>query len=124
MPASPVLESARQRIVQRIAELRREIADDQASRGEMRLRRASHEVFDAGERAGDAALAEVEEPAEMILLREALQLESALHRIAAGVYGICADCNRPIAADRLTAEPASTRCLACQQAFENAAAAR
>jgi len=120
MHSDSVLDSVRQQISQRVAELRRAIARDQASLEELRLRSGSHDVFDAGERAGDVALAEVQEPTELILLREALQLEAALHRIAAGNYGICADCGQPIGAARLKAEPASTRCLSCQQALDSA----
>jgi len=111
-------DAVRQQIWRRLDELRLEIARNHASLDALALHGASHDVIDAGERAGDAALAGVMEPAELILLREALQLETALHRIAAGSYGICTDCGQPIPAARMRAEPASTRCLSCQQALE------
>lgn len=46
------------------------------------------------------------------------QVVAALERIAAGNYGICAECDDPIGEARLRASPASTRCVACQQALE------
>jgi len=45
-------------------------------------------------------------------------VEGALGRIAAGSYGECIDCGDPIAAARLKAYPAATRCIDCQGAFE------
>ena len=47
-------------------------------------------------------------------------LDAALARLDAGTYGVCAGCGRPIAAERLAAHPATTRCVACAQ--ESAAA--
>lgn len=45
-------------------------------------------------------------------------VEGALGRMAAGSYGECVDCGEPIAAARLRAYPAATRCIDCQSAFE------
>ena len=118
MQSDPVLESVRRQITQRVAELRREISRDQAELDDLRQRMASHDVLDPAERAGELAVADVLAPAEEILLREALQLEAALHRIAEGHYGVCVDCHKPIATDRLSAEPACERCVSCQAAFE------
>ena len=38
----------------------------------------------------------------------------ALKRIAAGTYGICDSCGKPIALARLEAEPTAVRCRDCQ----------
>jgi DnaK suppressor protein len=40
-------------------------------------------------------------------------VDAALSRLAAGQYGRCQDCGRPIPADRLTARPTATTCVAC-----------
>ena len=40
-------------------------------------------------------------------------LDRALDRVAAGTYGTCARCGRPIGADRLAARPDATSCIAC-----------
>jgi len=45
-------------------------------------------------------------------------VDAALSRVAAGSYGECIDCGEPIAAARLKAYPAATRCIDCQAAFE------
>ena len=52
------------------------------------------------------------------LLSALADVEGALGRIAAGSYGECADCGEPIAAARLEAYPAATRCIDCQGALE------
>jgi DnaK suppressor protein len=41
------------------------------------------------------------------------QIDSALQRIEAGTYGVCATCNRPIPLARLDARPYSTQCVTC-----------
>jgi len=38
-------------------------------------------------------------------------------------YGSCVDCGADIALERLLAQPAASRCLACQSATEHAAGA-
>lgn len=124
MSSDPVLETVRRQLTQRVAELRREISRDRAELDELRQRIGNHDVLDPAERAGDTAVADVLAPAEEILLREALQLEAALHRIAEGRYGICADCDKAIAAERLAAEPACDRCVDCQAALERTGARR
>ena len=52
------------------------------------------------------------------LLAALADVEGALGRIAAGSYGECVDCGEPIAAARLKAYPAATRCIECQGALE------
>ena len=42
----------------------------------------------------------------------------ALEMINEGTYGICVDCQLPISEKRLKLYPDATRCLACQEAFE------
>ncbi len=46
----------------------------------------------------------------------------ALARLEAGRYGLCKDCDEPIDARRLAAEPFAVRCAACQGRFEQARA--
>ena len=42
-----------------------------------------------------------------------IQIEEALERIEAGVYGTCGDCGREIPKARLNAIPYATRCVKC-----------
>lgn len=77
-----------------------------------------HEVTDLKDGAVEEARADVE-GAEMALhLAELHQIEAARARLAAGTYGACSDCGEPIAAARLQAQPAASRCTACQTAAE------
>jgi DnaK suppressor protein len=43
------------------------------------------------------------------------QVDAALERIEDGEFGICLDCEEPIAAKRLAAVPWATCCLRCQE---------
>ena len=42
-----------------------------------------------------------------------LKIEGALRRIEAGEYGYCFVCGEEIVAERLIADPTSTRCMEC-----------
>jgi DksA/TraR C4-type zinc finger protein len=46
------------------------------------------------------------------------EIDSALSRLADGVYGTCLDCGQPIDARRLRALPWAERCHPCQSAAE------
>jgi DnaK suppressor protein len=41
------------------------------------------------------------------------ELDRARERVAAGTYGICVVCGRPVGADRLEARPDATTCIGC-----------
>jgi len=45
--------------------------------------------------------------------RRIADLDDALERSAAGTYGGCERCGRPIPAERLAARPFATTCVAC-----------
>lgn len=47
-----------------------------------------------------------------------LAVQDALVRIEAGAYGICKDCEEPIAQKRLVALPWATRCVSCQSKMD------
>jgi DnaK suppressor protein len=51
-------------------------------------------------------------------IQEIRDIDQALLRIATGSYGMCADCNSPIAINRLEAYPTAQRCQPCQTEFE------
>ena len=44
---------------------------------------------------------------------QVVALDAALGRLAAGRYGVCDRCGRPIGDDRLAARPAATACIEC-----------
>ncbi len=41
------------------------------------------------------------------------EVDAALERIAEGIYGVCLECGRPIAAARLEARPTAATCVEC-----------
>ena len=51
-------------------------------------------------------------------VHEIRTVESALLRIDNGTYGLCSECNGPIAVERLQVYPAAQRCYACQAVYE------
>jgi RNA polymerase-binding transcription factor len=57
-------------------------------------------------------------------LKELQQIDAALARIAAGLYGACVECGDPIGYERLVAAPYTARCVSCQTAFEKHRAPR
>lgn len=52
--------------------------------------------------------------------RRLQEIDMALERMDAGLYGICEDCGRPIGEARLEAFPSATTCIECQQRREAA----
>lgn len=54
---------------------------------------------------------------------ELAMIDAALARIEAGAYGECIDCSAHIPAPRLKASPEASRCIACQEKFEQRQAA-
>jgi len=54
----------------------------------------------------EAALAAVQSQRRLVM--------DALVRIDRGVYGVCADCGKPIPEGRLDARPEAARCVGCQ----------
>jgi DnaK suppressor protein len=51
------------------------------------------------------------------------QVDHALERVAAGTYGTCENCGKPIPPERLDARPYATLCVNCQQQRESGSAA-
>jgi len=49
-------------------------------------------------------------------------LRAAIARVDEGTYGLCIDCEQPIAARRLSALPWAARCRDCQELVENGGA--
>lgn len=48
--------------------------------------------------------------------RHLAEVDAAVARLAAGTYGICDRCRRPIAAERLRARPVARTCIGCASA--------
>jgi DnaK suppressor protein len=55
--------------------------------------------------------------------RQLAQINRAIHDFDAGRYGLCQDCEEPIAPARLRVLPFTTRCVTCQAEMESASKA-
>lgn len=101
-------------IEERRARLIEEIRADLA-----RLRGSAYaETRDAGDDSIADLLADVSGAETTRDIDELRALEAARRRLAEGSYGVCADCGGDIGYERLSAEPAATRCIDCQRRHE------
>ena len=91
---------------------------------EQELTRLSQEKFsdDQVQDPGDQALSSTMEMLNLSLQdterAEYKRIVQALEKIEDGTYGICVDCGNPISEKRLNSFPNASRCISCQEAFE------
>jgi DnaK suppressor protein len=78
------------------------------------------QVQDTGDQALSSSLEEIKISLHNNELDEYQMIMKALDMISAGTYGICTECSNPISERRLMLFPNATRCLACQEALEEA----
>ena len=79
-------------------------------------------VTEAGDDEADASSKVYEREHELAISNNARELleqtEHALARIAAGTYGVCESCGKPVGKARLLAFPRATLCVECKQRQE------
>lgn len=75
-------------------------------------------THDSGDEALADLIADLDHAEVSRDLGELRSLEAARRRIADGVYGLCVDCGADIPLERLRAQPAAARCVACQSRHE------
>jgi DnaK suppressor protein len=115
------LTSLRNMLNYRLAELRAEVHAAQQARLESGGW-GTHEVADRKDEATQQQLERLDDMPEQRDVDELAQVESALRRLDAGIYGNCADCGDPILLQRLRVQPAAQRCAGCQLIAERALA--
>ncbi len=76
------------------------------------------QVQDPGDQALTSTMESLRSSIQDTRIDEFNRIVKALKMIEDGVYGICVDCELPISERRLKLYPDATRCLACQEAFE------
>lgn len=99
-------EKLKSQFEERLATLRTRVAKLEADL------RSPHDP-DSEERATETEGDEVRERLEDSALKEFDDIQSALARIAAGTYGACEACGKPIDERRLAALPYAARCIGC-----------
>src|SRR5580658_11245553 len=77
--------------------------------------RPSADPIDTTQQIGEREMASRNLGRNASLVRD---LRAALNRVAQGTYGVCIDCEEPIAPKRLAAVPWIPRCLSCQNDLE------
>ncbi|MFQ5634920.1 MAG: TraR/DksA family transcriptional regulator [Gammaproteobacteria bacterium] len=70
---------------------------------------------DSAEQAAELGNVQVVAALESEAIQALTDIEDALHRLAAGNYGICTTCGEDISAERLEARPSSSECLDCAE---------
>lgn len=78
----------------------------------------------AADSAAEAAEFELNSQLAEVESRELQAVSEAIARIDAGTYGVCDDCEKPIAQPRLEALPYAIRCIKCQGEYEKDSANR
>lgn len=76
------------------------------------------QVQDPGDQALSSTMESLKSSIQDTRIDEFNRIVKALKMIDEGTYGICVDCELPISERRLKLYPDATRCLACQEAFE------
>jgi DnaK suppressor protein len=102
----------------RLAELVRTRGAMRRSSEGMRESELSHIDQHPGDAGTDLHEEELDETTEIFLEEEERRILEARQALAAGTYGICKDCHRPIPPERLQAVPEAVRCLSDQRRFE------
>jgi RNA polymerase-binding transcription factor DksA len=112
------LAEAKRRLLERGARLKADIERERAKYDSDRDAASRDTVRDPG----DASVADVTLDTDLAEIDRDVQelddINAALARVAAGTYGFCVDCGRPIEPDRLEQVPQAARDLECQQRFE------
>ena len=76
------------------------------------------QVQDFGDQAISSTMESLRSSLQDSRLEEYNRIVRALAMIDDGTYGICVDCLGPISERRLESYPNATRCIACQEAYE------
>jgi DnaK suppressor protein len=114
------LTALRDLLTYRLAELRAEIHAAEQSRRAVPVAEPD-EVSDRKDEASRRQEIELDGAQEQRDVDELKDVEAALRRLDAGVYGDCTDCGEAIPMQRLQVQPAAKRCARCQALHETAA---
>ncbi len=105
------LNQIKEQLLQRKKELDQEL-------GELYKPEVTPEVQDIGDQALSASMETLKISLQDAELEEYNRILKAVEMIDEGTYGMCVDCGQPISEKRLKLYPNATRCLKCQELFE------
>lgn len=105
------LEKIKQDLVERKRELQEELV-------RLYKEKFSDEVQDQGDQALSSTMELLSSSLQDSRVEEYNRIIRALDMIENGSYGICVDCHEPISEKRLKSYPDASRCILCQELFE------
>lgn len=108
------IEQARQRLLR----MRQELLDDAARSYAESQNLGKDGVPDIGDMSSNSYNQEVLMNLSNAQRRAAADIDAALERITAGVYGLCARCEEEISARRMEVRPFSRYCIECKSEVE------
>ena len=76
------------------------------------------QVQDPGDQAATSTMEALQVSLQDAEVGEYNRIVDALAKIENGTYGICVDCDNAIAEKRLKSYPNASRCVGCQELFE------
>ncbi len=76
------------------------------------------QVQDVGDQALSSTMESLRNSLQETEREEYMRITRALQMIDDGTYGICIDCGQQISEKRLNSFPNASRCLVCQEIFE------
>jgi RNA polymerase-binding transcription factor DksA len=110
--------AAKRRLLERGGQLRGDIARERGKYEADRDAVRNDTVRDPG----DASVADLTMDTDLAEIQRDIEelddINAALARVAAGTYGTCIECGRPIEPSRLELVPQAARDLECQRLFE------
>ena len=109
----------RRSLLARFEELRADIVRELRKYDNEQYGEIAGAVADSGDKAVADLLVDVDLAEVNRDVAELREVEAALLRIAAGGYGTCVDCDTTIERARLEHTPSASRCIPCQERFEN-----
>lgn len=112
------LEQYRERLSAYLEAVKQEIHDRLLKEGSDESISLAGKVHDAQAESMSVAMSQINRGMLKMHLHDLKDLEMALERIDNGEYGICIDCDEPIAKARLDAYPMAKRCIKCQSLHE------
>ena len=76
------------------------------------------QVQDPGDQTVSSTMETLKSSMQDSRIAEYNRITKAIEMLDEGTYGVCVDCEGSISEKRLKSFPNSTRCIACQEAFE------